>query len=134
MSTFCILNKNRIISLARLVMEKTSHILLADVGANKFATEQGIDTVPKGSLVTDDARAALARYKQQDDKQQHASEIGGGLGTVGAVAIDAQGHVAAATSTGGLNGKMVGRCSDSSQIGSGTYADDHGGAVSVTGF
>lgn len=57
----------------------------------------------------------------------------GEVGTVGAVAIDANGHVASATSTGGINGKMVGRCSDTSQVGSGGYADDFVGAVSTTG-
>ncbi|XP_044760547.1 probable isoaspartyl peptidase/L-asparaginase GA20639 [Coccinella septempunctata] len=68
------------------------------------------------------------------------SEIGGKdvenpgeVGTVGAVAIDSKGHLAAATSTGGINGKMVGRSSDTSLIGSGTYADDEIGAVSITG-
>lgn len=57
----------------------------------------------------------------------------GEVGTVGAVAIDANGHVASATSTGGINGKMVGRSSDTSQVGSGGYADDYVGAVSTTG-
>lgn len=57
----------------------------------------------------------------------------GGVGTVGAVAVDANGHVAVATSTGGMSGKAVGRIGDTPQIGSGTYADDNVGGVSTTG-
>lgn len=57
----------------------------------------------------------------------------GGVGTVGAVAIDADGHIAVATSTGGINGKMVGRIGDTPLIGGGTYADDNVGGISTTG-
>ncbi|KAK9883286.1 hypothetical protein WA026_001469 [Henosepilachna vigintioctopunctata] len=124
------------ISLARLVMEKTPHVLLAGVGANRFAEEQGISRVPPGSLVTDAAREALSEYKK---KGGTLTEIGGEnenpgeVGTVGAVAIDSNGCLAAATSTGGINGKKVGRSSDTSLIGCGTYADDEIGATSTTG-
>ncbi|KAL3273720.1 hypothetical protein HHI36_015150 [Cryptolaemus montrouzieri] len=91
------------VSLARLVMEKTPHVLLAGSGANKFAEEQGIPRVPPGSLITNDAVEALAQFKKCG---QILTEIGGKdensgeVGTVGAVAIDAKGHLAAATSTG----------------------------------
>jgi len=123
------------ISLARLVMEKTPHVLLAAHGATKFAIEQGIPILPPGSLVTEHACEALANFKKHGGE---LTEIGtdknkGEVGTVGAVAIDAQGRVAVATSTGGICGKMVGRSSDTSQIGSGTYADDNIGGVSTTG-
>jgi len=122
------------ISLARLVMEKTPHILLAGAGANKFALEQGVPTVPKGSLVSPLAKKALAQCKTTGDLRcELGDENPGEVGTVGAVAIDKYGNLAAATSTGGLNGKMVGRSSDTSILGSGTYADNNIGAVSTTG-
>ncbi|XP_063916766.1 isoaspartyl peptidase/L-asparaginase-like [Zophobas morio] len=117
------------ITLARLVMEKTPHVLLAGVGANRFAKDQGVPTVPPGSLVSKYATEALEDFKEHGDNR---TEIGD-VGTVGAVAIDSKGRLAAATSTGGINGKMVGRSSDTSMIGSGTYADDDVGAVSTTG-
>lgn len=122
------------ISLARLVMEKTPHVLLAGAGANKFASENGISTVEPGSLVTKAAQQALENFKR---KGGSLTEIGhknpGDVGTVGAVALDVNGHLAAATSTGGINGKMVGRSSDTCMIGSGTYADDEVAAISTTG-
>ncbi|XP_045478220.1 isoaspartyl peptidase/L-asparaginase-like [Harmonia axyridis] len=123
------------ISLARLVMERTPHVLLAGPGANKFAEEQGIPRLLPGSLITPFAKEALKEFKK---KGGSLTEIGGkdnpgDVGTVGAVALDSQGHLAAATSTGGINGKMVGRSSDTSLIGSGTYADDEIGGVSTTG-
>ncbi|CAH0563342.1 unnamed protein product [Brassicogethes aeneus] len=122
------------ISLARLVMEKTPHFTLAGAGANKFATEQGVPTVPPGSLVTKSAQQALDQFKKTGYVRTEIGEKNTGeVGTVGAVAIDSQGRLAAGTSTGGLNGKMVGRSSDTSVIGSGTYADDDLGAVSTTG-
>ncbi|XP_074026297.1 isoaspartyl peptidase/L-asparaginase isoform X1 [Leptinotarsa decemlineata] len=124
------------ISLARMVMEKTPHILLAGEGANRFAKEQGVPTVPVGSLVTKKARLALDSFKRLGGVKTeigHSHDNPGDVGTVGAVALDSKGNLAAATSTGGLNGKMVGRCSDTSMIGSGTYADNNIGAVSTTG-
>ncbi|XP_044258368.1 isoaspartyl peptidase/L-asparaginase-like [Tribolium madens] len=115
------------IALARLVMEKSDHVLLASEGAKKFAINHGIVPLASGSLVTDATREALAKWKA---KQTKASAE---LGTVGAVAIDAHGRLAAATSTGGREGKLAGRSSDTCMIGSGTYADDGIGAVSTTG-
>ncbi|KAJ8974889.1 hypothetical protein NQ317_011735 [Molorchus minor] len=104
------------ISLARMVMEKTSHVLLAGEGAKKFA-------------LTEKAKKDLKEYlaNQKDKGQNHE------LGTVGAIAIDSNGRLAAATSTGGRQGKLQGRSSDTCIIGSGTYADDNIGAVSTTG-
>lgn len=105
------------IRLARLVMEKTPHVLLAGAGARAFAVEQG---VPLGSLVTPRAQARFEKAAK-------------GHGTVGAVARDKWGHLAAATSTGGTPGKMPGRIGDSPIIGAGTFADDALGACSCTG-
>jgi beta-aspartyl-peptidase (threonine type) len=112
--------KNPIL-LARLVMERTPHVLLAGAGADAFAREQAVPAVAPGSLVTPAAHRAW----------------GGGAatakhGTVGAVAFDGTG-VAAATSTGGTSRKHAGRIGDSPLIGCGTYAADGAGAVSCTG-
>nr|CAI5839902.1 unnamed protein product [Callosobruchus analis] len=133
------------ISLARLVMEKTPHVMFAGSGANRFAREQGVPTVPPGSLVSESAKRSLEMFKKR--QAEHLTETGhtkppgaprevknpGDVGTVGAVAIDANGNMVAGTSTGGINGKMVGRVSDTSMIGSGTYCDGDIGAVSTTG-
>ncbi|XP_060521354.1 isoaspartyl peptidase/L-asparaginase [Cylas formicarius] len=122
------------ISLARMVMERTPHLLLAGAGANKFARDQGVPVLPKGALVSEYAKKALEEFKVRGCASTEIGEKNpGDVGTVGAVAIDARGNLAAATSTGGINGKMVGRCSDTSLIGSGTYADNDIGAVSTTG-
>ncbi|KAF5289759.1 hypothetical protein FQA39_LY03676 [Lamprigera yunnana] len=123
------------ISLARKVMEKTPHVILSGEGAKKFAIQQGFPILPKDKLVTGDAMSALADFKKHGGD---FTEIGrpvnkGDVGTVGAIAIDRNGMLVAATSTGGICGKMVGRCSDTSQIGSGTYANKYG-AVSTTGY
>ncbi|KAI9535207.1 hypothetical protein NQZ68_002761 [Dissostichus eleginoides] len=102
------------VSLARAVMEKTSHVILTCRGANLFAESIGMANVPADELVTEDER-----------KEAHD--------TVGAVAVDSDGNVTCATSTGGLRNKMVGRVGDSPIIGSGGYADNLSGAVSCTG-
>jgi beta-aspartyl-peptidase (threonine type) len=115
------------IALARLVMEKTSHVLLAGDGAKKFALSHGMVPLEPGALATDATREALDKWRAKQ------SEVPAVLGTVGAVAIDSEGRLAAATSTGGREGKLAGRSSDTCMIGSGTYADDKIGAVSTTG-
>ena len=107
--------------LARRVMERTPHVLLVGAGAREFAVEQGVPLLPPGALVTERARARW-------EKKRTA------LGTVGAVARDAKGHVAAATSTGGTALKRPGRIGDTPLIGCGTYADDALGACSCTGL
>lgn len=114
------------ILVARLVMEKTSHVLLAGAGAELFAREQGIEPYPPALLVKE---RALAEWRLQRDRASKPRP-----GTVGAVAIDARGHVAAATSTGGVSGKLPGRVGDTPLPGSGTYADERGGAASGTGY
>ncbi len=107
------------VSLARLIMERTSHHLLITEGAERFAAEQGFPLVDPESLITAQRR------------QQQKSEIGGD--TVGAVALDSQGNVAVAVSTGGIDGKMPGRVGDSPIAGAGGYAEDGLGAACATG-
>ncbi|XP_022918585.1 isoaspartyl peptidase/L-asparaginase [Onthophagus taurus] len=120
------------ISLARRVMEKTPHFLLAGEGALKFAKREGFEILSDGALVTEARKLMLENYKKKLAEKKLTNTGEAELGTVGAVAF-LNGQVAAATSTGGYEGKMVGRCSDTSIIGSGTYADDESGAVSTTG-
>lgn len=117
------------VSAARLVLEKSRHVLLAGAGAEAFALAAGASAVDPGSLVTEQRREQLerARRRTAPGPDHHAG------GTVGAVARDAQGHLAAATSTGGLVNKLPGRVSDSALVGSGTWADDATCAVSTTG-
>lgn len=118
------------VSVARAVKEHSPHVLLRGRGADQFALEQGLEQV-------DNAWFATPSRRRQLDEMMAA---GGGpfdadlkYGTVGAVALDRHGHVAAATSTGGLTGKRWGRIGDSPLIGAGTYADDRSAAVSATG-
>ncbi|HXJ20479.1 MAG TPA: isoaspartyl peptidase/L-asparaginase [Polyangia bacterium] len=115
------------VRLARLVMERTSHVLLVGPGAEAFAAEQGVKGLAAGALVTERARA---RWQEALAKRRAPS----GHGTVGCVARDGQGQVAAATSTGGMVLKHAGRVGDSALIGAGTYADDRAGAASCTGL
>ena len=116
------------IVLARRVMEDGRHVLLSGAGADAFSREAGLEQA-------DPAWFAIPERRRQLDE----IKAGGGFdsamkyGTVGAVACDAAGHVAAATSTGGLTAKRWGRIGDSPLIGAGTYADDRACAVSCTG-
>jgi len=118
------------IGLARAVMEKSPHVLLAGEGADRFSKAQGLAQVPNAFFSTPDRRRQLDELKT---KKVGALEVEYKYGTVGAVALDAEGHVAAATSTGGTTGKRWGRIGDSPIIGAGTYADDRACAVSATG-
>ncbi len=115
------------IAVAREVMRDGRHVLLAAEGAVRFAEARGLLRADPASMITDGARRRLAQVL---GGQASAGWAGG---TVGAVARDARGHVAAATSTGGTVGKRAGRVGDSPVIGAGTYADDLAGAVSGTG-
>jgi len=114
------------IELARLVLEKSPHVLLVAEGAEDFALEQGVKLVPREYFRT------AARQQQLEEARAAQHGKSGGGGTVGAVALDAAGRLAAATSTGGLTNKHRGRVGDSPIIGAGTYADDSC-AVSGTG-
>lgn len=119
------------VALARKVMEASPHVLLAGDGADQFAREQGLEQVENGWFGTAERREQLDRMKARAGDGWF--DIDMKYGTVGAVAVDAAGHVAAATSTGGLTGKRWGRIGDSPVIGAGTYADDRACAVSATG-
>ncbi|XP_070535827.1 isoaspartyl peptidase/L-asparaginase-like [Ptychodera flava] len=126
------------VKLARLVMEKTHHCLIVGKGANMFAKEMGIEEVPPETLLTDSSKAEWEHYKKyqktvSDLFRTRGSESSNSHDTVGAVAVDAQGNVACATSTGGITAKRVGRVGDSPIIGSGAYCDNAYGAVSTTG-
>ena len=120
------------IELARMVMERTPHVLLSGEGAEEFALEQGVTLVPGSYFYTE------RRWKQLEDaqKSERTASIEDDIsyfGTVGAVAHDRNGNLAAATSTGGMTNKRWGRIGDSPIIGAGTYADNATCAVSATG-
>jgi beta-aspartyl-peptidase (threonine type) len=118
------------VSLARAVMERTPHVFLSGAGADQFAGQLGLERVPQEWFETDKRRQQLEKVKSS---QSQAFDVELKYGTVGAVALDSNGHVAAATSTGGLTGKRWGRIGDTPVIGAGTYADDRSAAVSGTG-
>jgi len=118
------------IDLARMVMERSQHVLLAGEGAEEFALEQGMDLVPQNYFFTERRWQQLEKARTGD--RYSAAEIGY-YGTVGAVALDRHGNLAAATSTGGMTNKRWGRVGDSPIIGAGTYADNESCAVSATG-
>ncbi len=119
------------VKLARLIMERTEHVLLAGEGANQFAEQIGVRTEPDEYFFTEhrwlQLQEAMAEGRVQLD---HATAKP--IGTVGAVACDINGFLAAATSTGGMTNKKFGRVGDTPIIGSGNYADDTC-AVSCTG-
>jgi beta-aspartyl-peptidase (threonine type) len=115
------------IAIARAVLTDGRHVLYASEGAARFAVEHGFTRASNEAMTTDSARARWAAAGGQ------GTGDGWGGGTVGAVARDASGTVAAATSTGGLVHKRVGRVGDSPLLGAGTYADNDGGACSATG-
>lgn len=121
--------KNPVLA-ARAVMEKGPHVFLAGEGAEQFAREHGVPEVDPSWFYTQDRWDQLQRLKAE---KLSAYDVDRKYGTVGAVAVDNDGHVAAATSTGGLTGKRWGRIGDSPVIGAGTYADDRACAVSATG-
>jgi len=132
------------ISLARLVMEKSPHVMMVAEGAEKFAVEQGIELVDQKYFFTqerwDSWQRVRQREEQRDKEQKRPSgtlEQGIGTerkyGTVGAVALDKAGNLAAATSTGGTQNKRFGRVGDCPIVGAGTYANNRTCAVSATG-
>jgi beta-aspartyl-peptidase (threonine type) len=139
------------IQLARAVMEHTQYVLMAGPGADAFSKQEGLEQEPAGYFFTE------MRWKEFEDVMRKSGRAvparpagvplqnGAGVslatptifshlfGTVGAVARDSAGHLAAATSTGGMQGKLPGRIGDSPILGAGTYADDRGCAASGTG-
>ena len=118
------------VTLARAVMDDGTHVFLSREGAEQFAREKGFETVDPEWFATPERRRQLEEMKA---RKVSWFDVDLKYGTVGAVARDSQGHLAAATSTGGLTGKRWGRIGDSPVIGAGTYADDRSCAVSATG-
>lgn len=118
------------VTLARAVKDHSPHVLLSGKGADTFAAEQGVEPADADWFMTPERRAQLDAMKADPDGW---FDVDMKYGTVGAVAVDGQGHVAAATSTGGVTGKRWGRIGDSPLIGAGTYADDRACAMSATG-
>ncbi|MDH3588592.1 MAG: isoaspartyl peptidase/L-asparaginase [Gammaproteobacteria bacterium] len=123
------------IRLARRVMEDSPHVMLVGEGAELFAREVGEELVENSWFDTDFRLQQLHKAKQAADPSAMLNplELGNKFGTVGAVALDKNGNLAAATSTGGTTAKRWGRVGDSPIIGAGTYADNNSCAVSATG-
>jgi L-asparaginase / beta-aspartyl-peptidase len=119
--------KNPVLA-ARAVMERSPHVLLAGPAADRFARAAGLPLAPQRYFSTPERAVSLARariHAAADAADRH--------GTVGAVALDRSGNLAAATSTGGFTNKMAGRVGDTPLVGAGTYADNRSCAVSGTG-
>jgi beta-aspartyl-peptidase (threonine type) len=140
------------ISLARAVMEKTPHVMLVGPGADAFSAQAGLEQVEQSFYFTESRWQSLVKQLQEEGKPVPPRPAGApppgdtvpvavydetpvrrSYGTVGAVALDVNGNIAAGTSTGGMQGKMPGRVGDSPIIGAGTYASNHSCAVSATG-
>jgi len=118
------------ITAARAVMEKSNHVMLSGIGAETFATEQGLEIVSPVYFFTQSRWDAYLKAKANADSMDNMDKK---HGTVGCVAVDKYGNIAAATSTGGMTYKKYGRIGDSPVIGAGTYADNNTCAVSATG-
>jgi len=120
------------VRLARKVLENCPHMMLVAEGAERFAHDQGIKLCANEELVTDAEREAWSKCKM--DKHASTFHRGHEQGTVGAVAMDRNGQLFAATSTGGTCCKLPGRVGDSPLIGCGCYAEQDAGGVSCTGY
>ena len=127
------------VQLARLVMTESEHVMLISEGAMRFADQCGMDRVPEDYFYTTDRveqlRQARLKHKimlDHDDTEEDTEDQK--YGTIGAIARDSEGNLAAATSTGGIVNKRMGRVGDSPIIGAGVYADNETCAVSATGF
>jgi beta-aspartyl-peptidase (threonine type) len=118
------------VRLARAVMEQTPNVMLGFARAEEFAREAGVELVEPAYFHVRERWLAHKAHLRRSTAELRSAQI---AGTVGAVALDRAGHVAAATSTGGRTNKWPGRIGDSPIIGGGTYADDRVGAVSATG-
>lgn len=124
------------IELARVVMEKTPHVLLAGEGAEVVAKQHGLPLMPQEYFITEQRQQQLKRVQEQEKSGKKKAELettSNRIGTVGAVALDQHGNLAAGTSTGGMVNKKFGRVGDSPIIGAGNYADNQTCAVSGTG-
>ena len=131
------------IKLARLVMDNSVHVMLSGQGAEEFAKEQGIELIENNIFDTKHRYDALLKAKDKLDKAKattksyqaahNALPDNFKMGTVGAVALDKNGNLAAGTSTGGMTAKRYGRVGDAPVIGAGTFAENESCAVSATG-
>ncbi|WP_298019476.1 isoaspartyl peptidase/L-asparaginase family protein [uncultured Parasphingopyxis sp.] len=128
-------NTRHPITLARRVMDSSPHVFLSGEGADQFSREQGLEQAENSWFETGYRRGQWEEFRQRTEAGEElgALDVEFKYGTVGAVAMDREGHMAAATSTGGMTGKRWGRIGDSPVIGAGTYADDRACAVSATG-
>ena len=117
------------VGLARAILDDGRHVFLASAGADAFSREHGLEQADQDWFATDERRRQFAELQASGDM----FDVDMKYGTVGAVACDGNGHVAAATSTGGVTGKRWGRIGDTPVIGAGTFADDRACAVSCTG-
>ncbi|XP_041350653.1 isoaspartyl peptidase/L-asparaginase-like [Gigantopelta aegis] len=132
----CVQNIAHPVKLARMVMDKTDHVLIVGKGANQFAKEMRVETVPTEKLVTEEAVRELEYYRKYKSTVNSLFKTRDdvlGHDTVGAVALDCMGNLAFATSTGGISAKRPGRVGDAPIIGCGGYADSKVGGVSTTG-
>lgn len=127
------------VQLARLVMTESEHVMLISEGAMRFADHEGMERVPEDYFYTPDRieqlRQARLKHKimlDHDDSEEDTEDQK--YGTIGAIARDQHGNLAAATSTGGVVNKRLGRVGDSPIVGAGVYADNETCAVSATGF
>jgi beta-aspartyl-peptidase (threonine type) len=142
----CVERLRNPIQAARLVLEKSPHVYFVGAGAEEFAQSQGMALIDNSELVLDRERERLAAAQAKeraglpdltfagDDKSAETAADLDSHDTVGAVALDAEGRIAAGTSTGGTLNKAPGRVGDSSLIGCGCYADNTSAAVSLTGW
>lgn len=132
------------ISLARLVMERSPHVMMVSDGAEAFAKLQGVEMVPQSYFYTERRFKEWQQIKAEEEQGNRSHKKTGSFtkhppvdedrhGTVGAVALDKAGNLAAGTSTGGITNKRFGRVGDSPIIGAGTYANNQTCAVSATG-
>ena len=122
---------------ARAVMEKSPHVLFTNKGAEKFAADHGLEIVDPKYFFTERRWKQIQKWRKQQEAKPQASaepdQHADYFGTVGCVALDAQGNLATGTSTGGMTGKRFGRIGDSPIIGAGTYADNRTSGISCTG-
>ena len=125
------------VSVARLVMDRTPHVMLAGEGARRFAEDAGAELCSTEELLVGHERERFDRVRAGEThlvQDEFGMGSDGPMGTVGAVAMDSYGLLAAATSTGGVQDKLAGRVGDTPVIGAGTYADNRNGAASATGW
>jgi beta-aspartyl-peptidase (threonine type) len=133
------------ITAARAVMDKSDHVVMAGKGAEQFAAQQGCIIVDPSYFFTEDRWKALQKAKADDSLKpferdtsksflKQSENIDYKYGTVGCVALDVYGNLAAGTSTGGMTNKKFGRIGDSPIIGAGTYANNSTCAISCTGY